>query len=273
MQKWPARLRRYLDSGGVRIAYVAGGRGEPVLLLHGFLFSMEPAWLSGGTFDALSTANRCVALDLRGHGRSGKPHDPDRYGIEMVHDVLRLMDHLGIDRAHVVGYSLGAILGAKLLELAPQRLRSLVMGGAGWVRSGDSVHRSWIPLADSLAAITPGTPLSAHFWPDPASRPPQEIQRIVDANDPVALVAVARGMTGVTLCEQVLRANVVPVLAICGDRDPAKASVMTMSAVTNHLTVHLVPGTDHHSLPTRPEFLTAVRTFVADPTAAMQSAG
>ena len=233
---------------------------------------MESAWLSGGVFEALSTQNRCVAFDLRGHGRSDKPHDSDSYGLEMVRDVLRLMDHLGIERAHVVGYSLGAMLGAKLLELAPHRLLSLAMGGAGWVRSGDSVHRSWIPLADSLARVTPGTPLSAHFWPDPASRPPTEIQQIVDRNDPAALAAVARGMTSVTLCEQVLRANVVPIFAICGDRDPAKASVMTMSAVTGCFALHLVPGADQHSLPTRPEFLTTIRAFIADPMGALKGA-
>jgi pimeloyl-ACP methyl ester carboxylesterase len=269
MPKWPARLRRYLDSGGVRIAYVAAGRGEPVLLMHGFLFSMEPAWLASGAFDALSTTNRCIAFDLRGHGRSGKPHDTDSYGLEMVWDVVRLMDHLGIERAHVVGYSLGAILAAKLLELAPQRLLSLVMGGAGWVRSGDSIDRSWAPLADSLAAVDPGSPLSAHFWPDAASRPPKDIQQIVDANDPAALAALARAMTAITLREPVLRANVVPVLAVCGDRDPAKASVMTMSAVTSCFAVRLVPGADHHSLPASPEFLAAIRAFISDPAGAM----
>ncbi|HTM04424.1 MAG TPA: alpha/beta hydrolase [Vicinamibacterales bacterium] len=256
----------------MRIAYVAAGRGEPVLLMHGLLVSMEPTWLAGGVFDALSTTNRCVAFDLRGHGRSGKPHDSNSYGLEMVRDVLRLMDHLGIERAHVVGYSLGAILGAKLLELAPHRLLSLAMGGAGWVRSGDSVHRGWTPLADSLASVTQGTPLSAHFWPDPASRPPKEIQQVIDGNDPAALAAVARGMTSVTLCEQVLRANVVPVFAICGDHDPAKASVMTMSAVTGCFALHLVPGADHHSLPARPEFLTTIRAFISDPMGALKRA-
>jgi pimeloyl-ACP methyl ester carboxylesterase len=137
-----------------------------VVLLHGFIFKLEPAWVAGGLFDSLAERNRVAALDLRGHGRSGKPHDAGSYGLEMVHDVLRLMDMLEVERAHVIGYSLGAILASKLLEVAPERLLSLVLGGAGAVRIGDPVHRSWVALATSLEGVRPGTPLSSHFWPN-----------------------------------------------------------------------------------------------------------
>jgi pimeloyl-ACP methyl ester carboxylesterase len=112
---------RDFDSNGVNIHYVFSGDGTPVILLHGFIFSIGPAWIAGGLFDALSQTNRVVALDLRGHGQSGKPHDPKRYGLEMIHDVLRLMDYLHFDKVHLVGYSLGGILACKCLEVAAQR--------------------------------------------------------------------------------------------------------------------------------------------------------
>jgi pimeloyl-ACP methyl ester carboxylesterase len=238
-----------------------------VVLLHGFIFNLEPAWVAGGLFDTLAERNRVAALDLRGHGKSGKPHDAGRYGLEMVDDVLRLMAVLETERAHVIGYSLGAILASKLLEVAPERLWSLVLGGAGAVRAGDQVHRSWLPLATSLESIRPGTPLSSHFWPNQRERPPREVQQLVDDNDPAALAAVARGMVDVTVDDDVLRSNRVPILAICGEHDPARSSVTAMSSVTSRFAMHLVPGLDHHTLPSSEEFSAAIRSFIANPAA------
>jgi len=250
------------DSNGVSIHYLVAGEGEPVIFLHGFIFSIGPAWVSGGLFEALSRTNRVVAMDLRGHGQSGKPHDPKRYGLEMVNDVLRLMDHLRFDQAHLVGYSLGGMLACKCLEVAPQRLRSVVLGGAGWVREDDSAHSSWTPLAEMLERVRPGEKLSSRFWPNPDTRPPREVQDLVDGNDPAALAAVARGMLDVTVSEDVLRANRVPTLAICGERDPVKASVLAMKTVMHGLTVRVVPELDHNTLPGSKDFSEAVRDFV-----------
>jgi pimeloyl-ACP methyl ester carboxylesterase len=253
---------RDFDSNGVNIHYVIGGEGEPVILLHGFVFSIGPAWIAGGLFDTLSRRNCVVAMDLRGHGQSGKPHDPKRYGLEMVNDVLRLMDHLSFDQAHLVGYSLGGMLACKCLEVASQRLRSVVLGGAAWVRKGDSTHRSWPPLAEMLDRVRPGETLSSHFWPSPDTRPPREVQDLVDGNDPAALAAVARGMLDVTIDEHVLRANRVPTLAICADHDPVTANVLAMKSVMHSLTVQVVPGFDHNTLPASKQFGEAVRDFV-----------
>jgi len=259
MRKQP----RDFDSNGVSIRYLVAGKGEPVILLHGFIFSMGPAWITGGFFDVLSQTNRVVAMDLRGHGRSGKPHDPTRYGLEMVNDVVRLMDYLHFDKAHLVGYSLGGILACKCLDVASPRLQSVVMGGAGWVREGDSTHRSWTPLAEMLERVRPGETLSSHFWPNPNTLPPREVQDLVNSNDPVALAGVARGMLDVTVQENVLQANSVPILAICGERDPAKESVLAMKSVAQNLTVRVVPGFDHNTLPASKEFGEAVRNFVS----------
>ena len=253
---------RYFDSNGVRIRYLLQGKGEPVILLHGFIFSIEPAWISGGFFEALSQSNQVVALDLRGHGQSGKPHDAGSYGLRMINDVLGLIDHLGFKRVHLVGYSLGGILASKFLEVAPQRLQSVVMGGAASVREGDSTYRSWVPLAELLERVRPGEQLSTYFWPNPSERPPREVQQVVDANDPAALAAVARGMLDVTVTEKVLQSNRVPILAVCGDHDPVKPSVLTMKAVTHNLVMHVVPGLDHNTLPGSKEFRDSIRQFI-----------
>jgi pimeloyl-ACP methyl ester carboxylesterase len=251
------------SSSGIRLTYAAQGTGTPIVLLHGFIFSHAPAWIAGGLFDALSRAHRVVALDLRGHGASDKPHDTASYGLEMVNDIVRLMDHLRFDRAHVIGYSLGGILASKLLEVAPRRLRSVVLGGARWVREGDQTHRSWIPLFELLRQVRPGQPLSSCFWPNPELRPHRTVLDIVDANDPIALAAVARGMLDVTLGEEVLRSNRVPILAICGEEDPISPGVLALEQAVENLTIRIVPGQDHNTLPSSRQFREEVEGFVS----------
>ena len=89
------------DSAGVRIRYIEEGQGEPVVLVHGYTSNAEAQWARTGVLQALAGQYRVIAMDVRGHGRSGKPHDAAQYGPEMGLDILRLLDHLGIRRAHM----------------------------------------------------------------------------------------------------------------------------------------------------------------------------
>ena len=122
------------DSDGVRIAYTDEGEGEPILLLiHGFASNVATNWRDTHWLRALTRAGRrVVAFDNRGHGRSEKLYDPSLYGAPaMAEDARRLLDHLGIARADVMGYSMGARIGAFLAFAHPERVRSLVLAGAG----------------------------------------------------------------------------------------------------------------------------------------------
>src|SRR5690606_28519982 len=89
-----ARTDSFFDSDGVRIRYVDQGSGPTVLLIHGFIVSTDLSWIANGILDSLASGYRAIALDLRGHGESEKPHDPAAYGQQMVADVVRLLDHL-----------------------------------------------------------------------------------------------------------------------------------------------------------------------------------
>src|SRR5688572_12972199 len=126
----PDRHDEYFDSAGVRIRYVEQGTGAPVVLVHSYTSNLEDQWVGPGVFGQLSSHHRTIAFDVRGHGKSGKPRDPQAYGPEMALDVTRLLDHLGIAKAHIVGYSMGAHVVAQLLVLRPQRFLSAVLGGA-----------------------------------------------------------------------------------------------------------------------------------------------
>ncbi|MFO0947208.1 MAG: alpha/beta fold hydrolase [Planctomycetota bacterium] len=85
-----------------------GKRGrEPVLLIHGFSASILMQWGVPGILDRLASNHQVIAFDCRGHGKSDKPHDPSMYGANLAEDAIRLLDHLGVKKAHVVGYSMG----------------------------------------------------------------------------------------------------------------------------------------------------------------------
>ena len=121
------------DSGGVRIAYIDEGEGEPILLIHGFASNVATNWRDAHWLRTLTGAGRrVVAFDCRGHGQSEKLYEPRLYGAPlMAEDARRLLDHLGIERADMMGYSMGARIAAFLAFAHPKRVRSLVLAGAG----------------------------------------------------------------------------------------------------------------------------------------------
>jgi pimeloyl-ACP methyl ester carboxylesterase len=121
------------DSDGVRIAYVDEGEGEPILLIHGFASNVATNWRDAHWLRALTKAKRrVIAYDNRGHGQSEKLYDPNLYGAPvMAEDARRLLDHLKIERADVMGYSMGARIAAFLTLRHSERVRRLILAGAG----------------------------------------------------------------------------------------------------------------------------------------------
>lgn len=123
----------FIAADGVTISYDDTGSGRPVLLVHGFSSNRNEAWKRTGWYAAFERrGQRVIALDLRGHGQSGKPHDPAAYAREtLLADIIGLLDHLGIGRADVVGYSMGARLSLSLALSVSDRIDHLVLGGVG----------------------------------------------------------------------------------------------------------------------------------------------
>ena len=131
---WPARVpMQHFDSDGLNIAYLDEGEGDPILLIHGFASNVRTNWIGPGWVTMFKQAGRrVIALDNRGHGDSDKPHDPDYYDAAlMAEDARRLLDHLEIEKADVMGYSMGARITAFLSINHPDRVRSAVFGGLG----------------------------------------------------------------------------------------------------------------------------------------------
>lgn len=140
------------DSSGVRIAYCEEGEGEPILLIHGFASNVSANWIDPGWVRTLTASGRrVIAYDNRGHGQSEKLYDPSLYGApSMAEDARRLLDHLRIERADVLGYSMGARIAAFLVLSHQARVRSVVFGGLGINMVRGMVGSG--PLASALEA-------------------------------------------------------------------------------------------------------------------------
>jgi pimeloyl-ACP methyl ester carboxylesterase len=140
------------DSSGVRIAHCEEGEGEPILLIHGFASNVAANWIDPGwVHTLLGAGRRVIAYDNRGHGQSEKLYDPSLYGApSMAEDARRLLDHLRIERADVVGYSMGARVAAFLVLAHQARVRSVVFGGLGINMVRGMVGSG--PLASALEA-------------------------------------------------------------------------------------------------------------------------
>ncbi|SMQ66122.1 Pimeloyl-ACP methyl ester carboxylesterase [Devosia lucknowensis] len=117
----------------VELAYDVHGAGAPVLLVHGFASSGKVNWVDTGWVETLVAAGyQVITLDNRGHGQSGKPHDPDLYyPTQMADDAFALFDHLGFERAAVIGYSMGARIAAFMAFSHPERVACAIFGGMG----------------------------------------------------------------------------------------------------------------------------------------------
>ena len=256
-------------SDGVKIAYVEAGKGEPVILIHGFTASAAMNWVAPGVFDALAKDYHVIALDNRGHGRSGKPHDPDAYGVTMVEDVVRLMDHLGIEKAHLVGYSMGGFMSNKFLAEHPDRVITVTLGGAGWSKENDETMTLLDELATSLDEGKGLTPLIKRLTPEGQPQPSEEQIKAMNSlvmlmNDPKALAAVARGMKGLAVEEAQIKANKAPVLALIGEIDPLKVGVDELEKVMPNLQVVVIEKADHMTAFSDPKFIETLTKFLGD---------
>jgi pimeloyl-ACP methyl ester carboxylesterase len=261
---------QFFSSDGVTLRYLVEGEGEPVLLIHGLGASVHVQWGTSGVMQTLAQDHRVIAYDNRGHGRSSKPHDPDRYGEETVEDAVRLLDHLRIPKAHIIGYSMGALITNKLLVEHPERFLTATLGGAGWLKSNDERAVFMKEVIESLEQRKGILPLLVRLTPPGQSQPTEDQFRVrlgnrafALLNDQRAVAAAARGMSELAVTEDELRANRVPTLALIGGADPLKVTVDELAQVMPNLTVTVIDDADHLRAPGRPEFVRELKSFLS----------
>lgn len=247
-------MKRFSSFDGVEIAYDVLGEGDAVLLHHGFASDSKTNWLRPGVAQAVRESGRqALLIDARGHGESGKPHDPACYANgAMERDVRCLLDLLGVEHAHFVGYSMGSFIGMRLAPDDP-RLLSLVLGGVGL----DQI-RTWRPedatqIAEALEA--PSTVESANAMA-------RAFRSFADATraDRIALAAVQRSGDLVPGPEHLARIAI-PTLVLNGDRDVLAGAPQPLAEAIPGAQGASVPG-NHLSAVVQPEFRRAVVRFL-----------
>jgi pimeloyl-ACP methyl ester carboxylesterase len=227
----------YANRNSVRIHYEVEGAGPPLLLYHGFSGSLDD-WRDAGWVARLQQSYRLILIDGRGHGASDKPRSQAAYSLaQRVSDVLAVLDHLGLQRAHYLGYSLGGWIGFGLARFAPHRLKSLALLGA---------H----PYAESMAFYRDGiasglAPWGAALDSLAGQLPPGMRQRIL-ANDLQALApSVAADRDDIS---DVLPTTFVPSLLAVGTADPRLPGVERAASVMPRARLVTLPDTNHLQL-------------------------
>jgi pimeloyl-ACP methyl ester carboxylesterase len=262
----------FFDSNGVRIRYVEQGQGPAIVLMHGYTGTADRHFLANGVFANLAKDHRAIAIDLRGHGKSGKPAAPSAYGREMALDVVRLLDHLEIQRAHVIGYSLGAMIAGRLATLHPERLMSIAYIAALPLRNTDTYMENFAKTSiKELESDMPFKSLAIALQPPGAKAPSDDeirkaVAPLVAANDVKALAALWRGYKGLALSREQLQAITVPSIVIVGSEDMNAAGVPELNKTDPQIRTVVVEGAQHggpEGVMRRPEFMTALREFLA----------
>jgi pimeloyl-ACP methyl ester carboxylesterase len=226
-----------LHNGDVEIAYLDEGDGEPIVLVHGFASTAAVNWVHPGWVQSLKHAGRrVIALDNRGHGASSKLYNAAAYHTRlMAEDVRALIEHLGIERADVMGYSMGARITAFLAVMHPLRVRSAVLGGLG-IRLVDQVGLP-MTIADALEAP------SRDDIVDPTGRMFRTFAEQT-RSDLRALAACIRGSRQTLSRVELLKLRA-PTLVAVGTRDPIAGSAHELAALLPDGRALDIPGRDH----------------------------
>ena len=222
---------------GVEIAFIDEGEGEPIVLVHGFASNKDVNWVAPGWVTTLTRAGRrAVALDNRGHGASSKLYDPADYDrAVMAEDVQSLLDHLRIDRADVMGYSMGARITANLALAHGDRLRSIVLGGVGKrLIAGGGLQENVVEA------------LEAHSIDEVTDPQGYMFRRFAEQtkSDLRALAACVKG-GGPPLPRAEVAALKMPVLIAVGTKDTIAGSPHELAELIPQARVLAIPDRDH----------------------------
>ena len=237
---------------GVRIAYdyVAGER--PIVMVHGFATTASVTWHTPGWVRAVAEAGRgAITPDLRGHGRSDKPHRAEDYEPrQLAADLVAVLNDLELERVDVIAYSLGSRVAAALARLAPERVGALVLGGAGPLElfetwDLDAVNR--FAIQGNVAPATEDPTIAAVLG-----------AAIAAGADRRALVACVQGVAGATLD--------VPAgirqLFVAGGADTISVGAEQLAAARGADYLEL-PGRSHTNALSAREFKQAALEFLA----------
>ena len=243
-----------LDSNGVRIHYEVFGEGKPLVLVHGIASSLHGTWVATRWIEALTPIRKVIALDCRGHGESDKPHDTEHYaGDAMQNDVIRLIDHLGIETTDLFGYSMGAGISLRLLLQRPERFTSVVLGGIGDVRmlARGRPNVAAALLAADASTITDAVGKGFRIFAEAGK------------NDLTALAAYQQAPRTAVGQEELKRVPL-PVLIVIGQEDALVGSPDELAEAIAGARLVKIPDREHLTVVPDPRFKEVVLEFLQE---------
>jgi pimeloyl-ACP methyl ester carboxylesterase len=241
------------DSDGVRLHYEVEGpeNGMPLIAVHGFASDYRLNWVGSRWQETLTNAGfRVIGLDCRGHGHSDKPHDEAAYSIDILAgDVVRLLDHLAVDSAAYLGYSMGSRIGLEVVISYPKRVRRAVFGGLG--SAGAISHAAEIARV-FLSREPTDDPTAQTFYKFAAARP---------INDLKALAACIKGMNPDASPARLAGIST-PILVVVGDHDDIARDAPALIELIPTARLVTIAGRDHMTAVTAREFKQAALDFL-----------
>ncbi len=247
-----------VTADGVTLRYRALSTGSPVVLIHGYTASLES---QTGLANALATTNRVVALDVRGFGKSSKFAEPERFGQLMVDDVVRLMDHLQITRAHLVGHSMGALIAANIAARYPNRVASATLIAGPFYADKPTFTKEAAPW---LADLESGKGLVNFMqWLFPKMEPAMAAGisgQAVKGNDLPSLIAVMRTLPELAIAG--LPSKTMPVVIAVGTVDPLHPLSVQFAKSSPAAKLLEIEGADHITIAANPDVIQAMRNAI-----------
>ena len=258
----------YFDNNGIKIYYEIEGEGPPVIMIHGFASSLEGNWKQANWIKALKDNYRLILLDCRGHGKSDKPHEESFYGQKMSDDVVKLMDHLSIEKANFLGYSMGAYLTFRLLLSKPHLFISAILGGFVMNIMQNEQDRSNM-RENTIRRIEAFRAESIDDVKDPMARGFRQFAEL-SGNDLKALAAVTAGLLQErsdpietpTQTKEALKKINVPVMTVVGTNDFIPGDKTLIAQIVPNACHFQIQGKDHLTVVPDPKFHMVVKAFL-----------
>jgi len=272
----------FFDSNGARIHYTVEGQGEPVILIHGLAAQADLNWRLPGITRVLARDFQVITFDLRGHGLSDAPVKPELYGIEMAEDIGRLMDHLGLKKAHMAGYSLGGFVLLKFMAMHPERVQSVAICAAGWQNPLDprplpSPYRPPMPPARLQELAAQAAVVAA-----PTQAPPPDTQAAVPQGlpkkkktwfhrtrswigdqimNPDAKRAMKKGFIQLAVTRDEIERNQAPALCVVGKGDGFYYLAKELVQYMGQIELSELEDFNHFTTPLSRQFREKLRAF------------
>ncbi|MFX1452558.1 MAG: alpha/beta fold hydrolase [Promethearchaeota archaeon] len=256
----------FFDNEGVKIYYEIEGSGPDLFMIHGFAANIDFNWRATNWIKVLKNENRLILIDCRGHGKSDKPTDPAQYGIKMMQDITKLMDHLSIKKANFFGYSMGSRLTLGLLVREQERINCAILGGYGLTLPSKTNKR-----IDSMFRVIVNA-LKAESLDKIEDAIAREFRRFAESTggDLNALAAVMESsfhdveeeFSTRSRMRKALKKIKVPVMTVVGSNDILIQNKTLISNLIPRACHFQIQGRDHLTVVPDPKFHMVVKAFL-----------